>query len=65
MFNFISFAMYHVESVLVSSYMVWWNDLLIHKMLFDGFIVLESFVTTADIAMCIKLRTVFSHIVSN
>ena len=45
MFESISFVMYHVESILLSSYVVWRNDLLIHIMLFDRFILLESFVT--------------------
>ena len=39
---------------------------LIHTMLLDGFILLESFVTPAGISMGIKLRTeFFSHIMSN
>ena len=66
MFDFISFVMYIVESILLSSYVVWRNDLLIHTMLLDGFILLESFVTPAGISMGIKLRTeFFSHIMSN
>ena len=64
--EFISFVMYNVESILLSSYVVWRNDLLIHTMLLDGFILLESFVTPAGISMGIKLRTeFFSHIMSN
>lgn len=59
MFEFISFVMYNVESILLSSYVVWRNDLLIHTMLLDGFILLESFVTPAGISMGIKLRTEF------
>ena len=59
MFDFISFVMYIVESILLSSYVVWRNDLLIHTMLLDGFILLESFVTPAGISMGIKLRTEF------
>ena len=57
MFESISFAMYNVESILLSSYVVWRCDLLIHTMLLDGFILLESFVTPAGISMGIKLRT--------
>jgi len=49
--------MYNVESVLLSSYVVWRNDLLIHTMLLDGFILLEAFVTPADIS--VKLRAEF------
>lgn len=59
MFESISFAMYNVESMLLSSYVVWRNDLLIYTMLLDGFILLESFVTPAGISMGIKLRTEF------
>jgi len=45
---------------------VWRNDLLIHTMLLDGFILLESFVSPADISMGIKLWTeFFLHIMSN
>ena len=66
MFEFISFVMYNVESILLSSYVVWRNDLLIHTMLLDGFILLESFVTPAGISMAVLLRTeFFSHIMSN
>ena len=60
MFQSISFIMYNVESMLLTSYVVWRNDLLIHTMLLDGFIPLESFVTPAGISMGIKLRTEFS-----
>jgi len=49
--------MYNVESILLSSYVE--NHLLIHIMLFDRFILLESFVTPAGISMGIKLRTEF------
>ena len=35
------------------------NDPLIHIMLFDGFILLESFVAPADISIFIKLRIEF------
>ena len=59
MFECISFVMYNVESILLSSYVVWRNDLLIHTMLLDGFILLESFVTPAGISIGIKLRTEF------
>jgi len=59
MFESISFVMYHVESILLSSYVVWRNDLLIHTILLDGFILLESFVTPAHISISIKLRTEF------
>ena len=59
MFEYISFVTYHVESILLSSYVDWRNDLLIHTMLLDGFILLESFVTLAGISMGIKLRTEF------
>ena len=59
MFEFISFVVYNVESILLSSYVVWRNDLLIHTMLLDGFILLESFVTPVGISMGIKLRTEF------
>ena len=67
MFESISFVMYNVESILLSSYVVWRNDLLIHTMLLDRFILLESFVTPAGIFMGIKLRTegCFPHIMSN
>ena len=41
MFNSIRFAMYNVESVLLSSHVIWRNDLLIHTMLLDGFILHE------------------------
>ena len=65
-FEFISFVMYNVESILLSSYVVWRNHLLIHTMLLDEFILLESFVTPVGISMGIKLRTEFvSHIMSN
>ena len=53
MFYSISFAMHYVEWL--SSYVIWWNDLLIHTMLFDGFILLESIVTLVGIFMGIKL----------
>ena len=59
LFESISFVMYNIESILLSSYVVWRNDLLIHTMLFDGFILLESFVTPAGISMGIKLWTEF------
>jgi hypothetical protein len=59
MFESISFVMYNVEFILLSSYVVWRNDLLIHTMLLDGFILLESFVTLAGISMGIKLRIEF------
>ena len=59
MFESISFVMCNVESILLSSYVVWRNDLLIHTMLLDGFILLESFVTPAGISMGIKLWTEF------
>ena len=49
MFESITFVMYNVESILLSSYLVWRNDLLIHTMLLD--------VTPAGISMGIKLRT--------
>ena len=66
MFEFISFVMYNVESILLSSYVVWLNDLLIHTILLDEVILLESFVTLAGISMGIKLGTeFFSHIMSN
>jgi len=65
MLKSISFVMYNVESTLLSSYVVWRNDLLIHIMLLDGFILVESFVTPAGVSMGIKLRTEFSHIMSN
>jgi len=48
MFYSISFAMYCEESILLSSYVVWWNDLLIYKMLFDRFRLPEALVTPAD-----------------
>ena len=64
--EFINFVMYNVESILLSSYVVWRNDLLIHTILLDGFILLESFVTMAGIYMGIKLRTeFFPYIMSN
>jgi len=49
--------MYKVESILLSSYVIWRNDLLNHTMLFDGFILLELCVTPAGIFMGIKMRT--------
>ena len=62
----ISFAVYEVESVLLSCYIVWRNNLLIHIMLLDGFILLEAFVTPAIILMDIKLQAeYFPHIVRN
>ena len=64
--EFISFVMYNVESILLSSYVVWRNDLLIKTILVDGFILLGSFVTPAGISMSVTLRTEFvSHIMSN
>ena len=51
MFESISFVMYNVERILLSSYVVWRNDLLINTMLFGGFILLESFFTPAGISM--------------
>jgi len=59
MFESISFVMYNVESTLLSSYVVWRKDLLIHTMLLRGFILLGSFVTPAGISMGITLRTEF------
>jgi len=59
MFESISFVMYNVESILLSSYVVCRNDLLIHTMLLNGFILLESSVTLAGFSMGIKLRTDF------
>ena len=59
MFESISFVMYNLKSILLSSYVVWRNDLLIHTMLLNGFILLESFVTLAGFSMGIKLRTDF------
>ena len=56
-FESISFIMYIVEYILLSSYVIWRNDLLIYTMLLDGFILLESFFTVAGISMGIKLRT--------
>ena len=60
MFEFISFVMYNVKSILLSSYVVWRNDLLIHTMLLVGFILLKSFVKPASIIMGIELRKMFS-----
>ena len=59
MFESITFVMYNVESILLSPNVVWRNELLIHTILLDGFILLESFVTTAGISIGIKLRTEF------
>jgi len=59
MFEFISLVMYNVDCILLSSYVVWRNDLLIQTMLFGGFILLGLFVTPAGISMGIKLRTEF------
>ena len=59
MLESISFDMYNVESMLLSYYVVWRNDLLILTMLLNGFILLESFVIPAGISMGIKLRTEF------
>jgi PAS domain-containing protein len=36
--------------------MIWRNDLLIHTMMFNGFILRDAFVNPADISMGIKLR---------
>ena len=58
LFNSISFAIYNVESVLLTL-SACRNDLFIHIMLFDGFLLLESFVTPAGISMGIKLRIEF------
>ena len=68
MFESISFVMYNVESILLSSYVVWRNDLLIHTigiyfhiylttMLFDRFIIPELFLTLVVISLGIKRRT--------
>jgi len=57
MFSITRSAMYNVESVLLSSYVVWRSDLLIRTKRFDGIILLGSFVTPAGISMGIKLRT--------
>ena len=66
MFESISFAMYYVDSILFSSYVVLRNDLLIHTVLLGGFILIVSFVTPAGISMGVKLRTeFFPHIMSN
>ena len=66
MFESISFVLYNVESIVFFSYVVWRNDLLMHTMLLDGFILLESFVTLAGFSIGIKLRTkFFPHIMSN
>jgi len=59
MFMSISLAMYNVESILLSSYVVWRNDLLIHTRQLDGFILLEALVIPLDISMGIKLQTEF------
>ena len=50
-------AMFDLYSIIFT--VVWRNDLLIHTILLDGFILLESFVTPAGISMGIKLRTEF------
>jgi len=55
MFKSISFAMYHVKSILLLSYVVWPNDLS-HEIFIDRFVLLESLATPA---MDIKLRTEF------
>jgi len=61
----ISFATYNVKSVLLSSCVVWQNELLIHVMQFNGVILLEAFRTPADSSMDGKLWTEFLlHIVS-
>ena len=65
MFYSINFAMYKVESIMLSSYVVRRKDLLIHTMLLDGFTFLDVFVTPTDNAIGIKLRAEFSHIVSS
>jgi len=59
MFESISFDIYNVESMLLSSYVAWRNDILILTMLHYVCILLESFVTPAGISMGIKLRTEF------
>jgi len=56
MFYSITFEGYEVEFVLLSSYMVWREKLLIPTMLVNGFILLEAFVIPVDISMGIKLR---------
>ena len=48
MFDFFSFAIYNVEFVLLSSYVVCQNNLLICTRLFDGFIPMEAFAISAD-----------------
>ena len=66
MFKSISFAIYNVEYILLSSYVGWRNDLLIRTMLLDGFILLELFVTPAGISYGNKMWTeFFSYISSN
>ena len=56
MFYCISFVMYNVESVLLSFCGVLRNYLLlIHAIMFDGFIFLGAFVTPANISWSIKL----------
>ena len=53
--------MYNVESAMLSLYLVLRKNLMLnHAMLFDGFIVMEAFITPAGISIGIKLRTEFS-----
>jgi len=59
-------VMSFLQHVWLSSCAVWGKILLIHTMLFHGFILQDVFVTPADISMVIKLQAVvFFHIVSS
>jgi hypothetical protein len=53
--------MYNVESAMLSLYLVLRKNLMLnYAMLFDGFIVMEAFITPAGISIGIKLRSEFS-----
>ena len=65
-FNCFQLDIHNVVYVLLSSYVVWRNDLLIHAMLFDRFILLEACVNLIVIAMVIKMPLeLFLHMLSN
>ena len=58
-FKSVIFAMYNVDSILLSSYVVWRKDLLIHTMRLDGFILPGLFGIPAGIYIGIEVRTEF------
>ena len=60
-FYCISFAKYHIESVLLSFYVVLWNDLLLnHAILFDVFIFLEACATFEVIGQMLAQNSIDS-----